>query len=86
MAENKPRNVRNFWVQSEIDGRCTTLVGGPAAKDGGFHLNIRQRDEGNITHPLTIDGRVVDDELLLTVWDVRNGLQQRVVFTHSTQR
>lgn len=36
--------VRNFYVKANIDGRETTLAGGPANKDGGMRVNIYQRD------------------------------------------
>ena len=41
--------VRNFWVEANIDGRATTLAGGPASKEGGMNVTIKQRSGGNIT-------------------------------------
>lgn len=38
-----PRNVRNFWIEGRIDGRDSTFAAGPATKDGGFSLTIKQR-------------------------------------------
>lgn len=38
--------VRNFWIDVNIDGRETTLSGGPARKDGGMTVDIRQRNNG----------------------------------------
>lgn len=32
-----PRNVRNFWIDAQIDGR-TVLTGGPKGKGGGAAL------------------------------------------------
>ena len=40
--------VRNFWVDANIDGRKTELQGGPASKEGGMKVVIKQRDEGGI--------------------------------------
>jgi len=51
-----PRNIRNFWLEASIDGRVTSLDGGPQAKDGGFTLAIFQRRNGSIVHPVSIDG------------------------------
>lgn len=56
-----PRNVRNFWIDARIDGRSARLEGGPQAKDGGFSLVIRQRDNGGIVTALHVDGRVLSD-------------------------
>lgn len=58
-----PRNVRNFWIEADIDGRESTLKGGPQNKEGGFTLTIYQRDEGCITEGVTIIGRVYSDPL-----------------------
>lgn len=44
-----PRNVRNYWLELEIDGRKTRVETGPRAKDGGFSLNIYMRNKGNVT-------------------------------------
>lgn len=40
--------VKNFYVEANIDGRATTLGGGPAAKDGEMTVCIHQRNEGCI--------------------------------------
>lgn len=50
--------MRNWWVEVEIDGRKTKLAGGPRAKDGGFELTIRQRDEGESVEVLRVWGIV----------------------------
>ncbi len=60
--------VRNWWVEVEIDGRITKLAGGPRAKDGEFTLTIRQRNRGQLSEVLVVDGRVTkDDELQIWV-------------------
>lgn len=38
--------TRNFWLSADIDGRKTTLAGGPRRKDGGFELDVWMRVEG----------------------------------------
>lgn len=40
--------VRNFYVEADIDGRQTTLGGGPASKTGEMTVHIHQRDDGGI--------------------------------------
>ena len=63
-----PRNVRNFWIDANIDGRQETLSGGPQGKDGGFTLTVKMRDNGDITQPIEIAGLVhIDGTLELTV-------------------
>lgn len=51
-----PRNVRNFWIEVEIDGQKSKFAGGPQSKDGGFSLTVRQRHEGNIRRSVHIAG------------------------------
>jgi len=51
-----PRNVRNFWIEAQIDGRPTKITGGPRAKGGGFVLNIYQRRRGKVHKAIRIQG------------------------------
>jgi hypothetical protein len=51
-----PVNVRNFWIEGQIDGRSTRIEAGPQAKDGGFSLTIYQRDKGSVVKAVTIRG------------------------------
>jgi len=63
-----PRNVRNFWVNLEVDGRRTEIATGPRRRDGGFTLTVYQRDDGGIMRPLYVHGHAHDDgRLVLTV-------------------
>jgi hypothetical protein len=56
--EEVMRNVRNFWVEAEVDGRKERISFGPKAKDGGFGLRIFMREKGGSTRALTITGSV----------------------------
>jgi hypothetical protein len=71
---------RNFWISATIDGRQSTLRGGP--KDGGFALDIYQLSKGQITNPIYITGEVRGDHLVLTVRDRTSG----AVWTNVTER
>lgn len=62
-----PRNVRNFWLEADIDGRETSLEGGPVSKDGGFTAALYIRDEGSVQRAVTIHGWVSGGELNLSV-------------------
>ena len=58
--------VRNFWVDADIDGRKTMLSGGPAAKQGGMSVVIKQRSNGGIVkaavvHCYEVDGKLITD-------------------------
>ncbi len=62
-----PRNVRNFWVELEVDGKKTKIATGPVAKDGGFHLRVLIREGGSIANgSLQLSGLVKDGELSVT--------------------
>lgn len=60
-----PRNIRNFWLTLEVDGKQRTVATGPRAKDGGFMLSIKMRDNGGIVRVMTVDGRASDSGLLV---------------------
>jgi hypothetical protein len=52
-----PRCVRNFWV--EVDGgNARPIATGPRAKDGGIDVRIYVRDDGSVSGPVRICGRV----------------------------
>ena len=62
-----PRNVRNFWIEAEIDGRKTPIAFGPQGKDGGFHLILYMRNKGKVEAVLGLEGKVVDKNLELWI-------------------
>ena len=51
-----PRNVRNFWIEAEVDGRKTPIAFGPQGKDGGFSLTVYMRNEGKVEWVADITG------------------------------
>ena len=66
-----PRNVRNFWIELNVDGR-TPIAAGPVARDGGFELTVKQRDKGGILYALTVRG-YADDNGGLVLWAEPDG-------------
>ena len=70
--------VRNWWLEADIDGRKTTLEGGPRNKEGGFDLTIYQRDKGSIRKAAFIRGRVNRDGFLVLETSV-DGLENEFV-------
>jgi hypothetical protein len=61
-----PRNVRNWWIELDVDGKKIDINTGPRSKSGGFNINIWQRDMGAVTGSLIISGEVEGDTLTLT--------------------
>lgn len=74
--------VRNFYVEANIDGRQTTLGGGPASKTGEMTVRLYQRDDGAITDALLIECKERDGVLVTEVYD-KNHL---LIFSNSTVR
>lgn len=61
--------MRNFYIEADIEGRKTMLTGGPAAKDGGMTVDIRQREEGNSVLAFRIECREYAGKLTTKVYD-----------------
>ena len=74
--------VRNFYVEANIDGRETTLGGGPRNKEGDMTVRLYQRDGGAITEVLMIDCDERDGNLITRVFDKDHNL----LFTYETKR
>lgn len=61
-----PRNVRNFWIELEVDGNKTKVATGPVRKDGGFRMTILRRAEGGIANEaMLVRGRVDGEGFLV---------------------
>jgi hypothetical protein len=54
-------NVRNFWIDASIDGRETTLSGGPKGQDGGFNLVVSIREHGRVVEAVRVEGWATED-------------------------
>lgn len=74
--------VRNFYVEANIDGRQTSLGGGPKSKTGEMTVRLYQRDDGAITDALLIECRERDGKLITEVYDKNHNL----IFTNETMR
>lgn len=62
-----PRNVRNFWLELEVDGKKQRIATGPRSAGGGFSLAIRIRSCGAVKEAAVLQGYVLDgDNLWLT--------------------
>ncbi len=62
------RNVRNFWVALEVDGKKEDVGTGPRSRDGGFFCKIKQRRNGSVAdNEVVVRGVARGDILDLTV-------------------
>jgi len=59
-----PRNVRNFWIHAQVDGRRSRVCGGPRRKDGGLSLTLYQRSGGTIVAALQVECLALTDGTL----------------------
>jgi hypothetical protein len=55
------RNVRNFWIELDVDGKQTRVECGPQAKNGGFQLKVYIRDEGESVKAMYLQGIALND-------------------------
>lgn len=63
-----PQNVRNFWIETTVDGQRTPPKGqGPQSKDGGFRTVVLMRDDGDVTRVLEMEGYVRNGNLCLRI-------------------
>lgn len=68
-----PRNVRNFWLTLDCDGKANQVATGPKSANGGFNLQVLIRNDGSISNDkLEIVGEVLPDGSL-EVKAIRNG-------------
>lgn len=77
-----PRNVRNFWIEIDVE-RQGWIKAGPRAKDEGFTMMIFQRDKGKVVNQLTIEGIVDGNKLCLQVLDSQ---ESKLHYQKVTQR
>lgn len=40
-------SMRPFWLDANVEGRQSSLCGGPRRKDGRMNIDLRQRDNGS---------------------------------------
>lgn len=77
-----PRNVRNFWLEIEVDGKKTKVATGPISKDGGVRVVVKMRDRGEIVEAGVLTGRADSDGFLKLSWDSPDGLSMTLANTN----
>lgn len=76
-----PRNVRNFWIEIEVDGKKTKVATGPISKDGGVRVVVKMRDHGEIVEAGVLTGRAHSGGSLELSWDSPGGLAMTLANT-----
>lgn len=66
-GQQMPRNVRNFWIEAEVDERKTPIAFGPRGKDGGFRLVVYMRNKGEVNAVVQIKGICMVEQDALTL-------------------
>lgn len=51
-----PRNVRNFWIEAEVEGRKSKIAFGPQGKEDGFRLTVFMHNKGEVEEVAWIEG------------------------------
>ena len=72
--------VRPIYVEADIDGRQSTLRGGPRSKKGGMEVTLLQRNEGDIEKVVDIICVEENGKLKTRIFD-SNG---KLVYMHIT--
>lgn len=70
-----PRNVRNFWIETQVDGRKTDIGTGPRSKDGGIYVSVGMRDKGDVeSRKVELEGFATTEGKILLIIKV-NGIE-----------
>jgi hypothetical protein len=73
--------VRNFWINTTVDGKKEPCATGPRSKDGSFETKIYIRDNGESKLALHIYGLALRDGTLKIVVSDNNSKQLYAVET-----
>lgn len=74
--------VRNFWIETNIDGRKTKLTGGPKNKLGGLTTKVYARNAGSIQLACKVVCRECAGDLIVMIYD-KDG---QLVYKNTTLR
>jgi hypothetical protein len=76
-----PRCVRNFWIETDVDGKKERVATGPRQANGGFETTIKMRNDGDVAEAGTIKGVVDDDGTLRLIWIPNSPMGLRYIDT-----
>lgn len=74
--------MRNFWLETKVDGRKSILTGGPRNKDGGMTTKLYVRDCGESVLAYKIVCRECAHDLIIMIYDAEGHLIHK---THTTR-
>ena len=75
-----PRNVRNFWIDCEVDNKKTPIKTGPRRKTGGFNMNIYVRENSEVSRDFVrIEGECDGEQNVITI-TFPDGRQEHLFF------
>lgn len=61
--------VRNFYIKGNIDGKKSTISGGPRNKEGGMDFTIYIRNEGEIEKAFTLNCYHTNNKNIIIITD-----------------
>ena len=68
-----PRNVRNFWIELEVDGKKHKVATGPRRSDGGFTMTIKVRENGEVSNRRIYISGKTDGEINVVTIETPDG-------------
>lgn len=77
-----PRNVRNSWVEVDVDDRASLIGAGPRKRGGTMDVRFFVRNQGMVERSVRVITYAYGDQLALEVRDP----QGNVLFRHETKR
>ena len=72
--------MRNFYMKSKVDGRKTSLTGGPRSRDGGMVITLFQKEKGESVEVLSVISTVLPNGDLKTIVRVK-GAEPKIIIT-----
>jgi hypothetical protein len=82
-----PKNVRNFWIEIEVDGNKSKVATGPISKDGGFSCIILMRENGKISeNSIHIVGENNGNQNFIKGSMKKDGKETKRLFSFSMER
>ena len=74
--------LRNFWLETEIDGRKTKLKGGPKSRTGGLCTKLYVRDNSKSILACKVVCRECDGDLIVMIYN-KDG---QLIHSNTTKR
>lgn len=77
--------VRPFYITADIEGRETSLAGGPRSKKGTMRVDIQQRNKGDIETAFTISTNTVEENGVLMLHTIVRDSNGSCIGIHKTE-